>query len=692
MTQPLRGTSAEPGTGQARASLSREQAQFCVQFSTALSRARAYPPTHPLALAALDQLLRHLETLMVGRPAVVVRVTRDLLILDEAESDPGHPVMGELAGRLHRHQLAAVTFRQGIERAELADLLGAVAADTWKQGEPLGLEDQDQSEARWPRVQLEPLPLDQLELGDTSVPEGPASQRAARLWDGLVHAALSPGAAGDDGSPGEIDPATLATRIRARRGDADYARGVMEWMVQLAEHHGEGGTPLPVDARVAELFERLDQETLRDLLNAGATPAQRRILLHRGARALPVKAVLDLLRAATDAGSEEASPTLLRMLAKLAGHLEAGGGPTLPDAESVLRDSVRQLVGSWEGEAEQSPHRQMLELLARPVGSASPPSGRAIATPIRLVQLGLELGAETPAIAAAMRTVVEVMPLPELLGLVEQARSAGLDPARIGLLLQDPVYLRDQLVDEAVEFEVLDRLLANLGEAAVAPLLDAMELSESASRRKGILQRLEAIGSGLGPALVERLPEKPWFVQRNLLSLLASLEQRPAGFSAMPYARHENAKVRREALKLMFRDPVERPAAIQAGATDHDPGIVLLALAAASENLQPELVDRIPGLLESTYRAPQVRATAIRLLGGRPTRAGREWLLAQVVTRKGWLWFKRDALRPRTPEMLVALAVLARHFSGQPGVDRALRLARASGDAEIRGVVGGGSP
>jgi hypothetical protein len=50
--------------------------------------------------------------------------------------------------------------------------------------------------------------------------------------------------------------------------------------------------------------------------------------------------------------------------------------------------------------------------------------------------------------------------------------------------------------------------------------------------------------------LVERLEAAPWYVQRNLLALLSSLPEIPAEFSLEPYSNHDDARVRREALKL----------------------------------------------------------------------------------------------------------------------------------------------
>jgi len=659
-----------------------------VQLSAVLNKSRAYPAGHPMLTSALDQLVSRLYDALKTRSALVVGVARHHLIVEGAETDPGHGVLRELADRLHRHQLAALRILPGVEEAELADFLGALASETWRQGKPLGLEPPELLEVRWPRIHLDPIPLHQLELGDADTPAGEVSQRAERLWQGLVHVALlGPGEGTEEAAgapPAPVSGAEAARVIRERRGDESYSRAVVDWMAKLGDQLGDVEPGAEVHQRVADLFNGLDADTLENLMALGATMEKRREVVFKGARALPVKAVLDLLQAAARASNQDISHSLLRILAKLASHLDSARGAIIPGAEAALRDSVRQLVGAWDPRAEQAPHRQLLELFGRPLGTTGSQLGRANTAPRRLAQLGLEIGADTAAVAVAIRTVVTAGELAEAFDLLDRGTAAGLDTARLRASLREHEHARDRLVDDATDAGLLNRLLDEMGDEAAFPLLEALEASESASRRKAILQRLERLGSRLGPILVARLPDKPWFVQRNLLSLLAALPELPAGFRATEYARHDNARVRREAYKILFARPAERSAALLAAATDADPGIALMALAAAVDQCPAELANRLPGLLAGSYRDPEVRAAAIRLLGARPHNAARDWLLDQVVTTRGWLWFKRESLRPRSADLLAALPVLARSYARHARVQAALRLAQSSPDPEVR--------
>lgn len=699
-----------PSPESAAPKVPRDTVLFLVQLSAVLNKSRAYPPGHPMLTASLDVLATQLFGLLKGRPSYLIGVSRHALVVDGAETDPGHAVLRDLADRIHRHQLATIELRPGVGEDELGDLLMALAQETWRQGKPLGLQPAEVLAELWPHIGVEPIPLHQLELGDGDTPGGATARRADELWQGLVHAAMlftlnedgggeGAGQAGGTGAPARgasvaapVSAREAARAIRARKGDASYSRAIVDWMSQLGDHLGDAGQESPAHQRVADLFAALDQETLQQLLTLGATIEKRRDIVFRGARALPVKAVLDLLQATAKTSDRNISHSLLKILAKLASHLESGRGPIVPGAEEVLRDSVRQLVGNWDNDAAAAPHRQLLDLLARPVGATGVHTGKASPGALRLAQLGLEIRADTPAISVAFRNLAAAGELALLMGLRAEAKARGLDTARLEEALHDPDYVRGWLVDDSTDADALAVLLDGLGDEAAVPLLEALESSESATRRRFLLQRLERFGARLGPLLVARLPDKPWYVQRNLLSLLATLPERPAGFDPASYAEHDNPRVRREAYKLLIADPARRGKAVTAAASDTDEGIVLLALSAASETCPPELVPRLVALLDGPYRAPEVRATAIRLLGARPSTTARVWLMGQVVMTTGWLWFKRETLRAKSPDMLIALSVLARAYAGQAGVAPVLRMAAAHPDPDIRHAVRQGAP
>src|SRR5262249_5303329 len=91
---------------------------FLMALSVALHKHRAYPEGHPLRSGAVESTFARLEGLLSARPALRVGVARRQLIVDGIPSDPAHPVLRELAERLHRRQVGAVIVQRGIALAE----------------------------------------------------------------------------------------------------------------------------------------------------------------------------------------------------------------------------------------------------------------------------------------------------------------------------------------------------------------------------------------------------------------------------------------------------------------------------------------------------------------------------------------------------------------------------------------------
>ena len=676
--------------------LPRDLVLFFVQFSVALNKARAYPPGHPVLAAAMDVLVQHLNAMFQRRQLLTIGVSRGHLVVDGAASDDDHTVIKELAERLHRHQLAAVQLRPGLKSAELSDLLHGLGVESWRQGKPLGLEPLEQLSARWPHVALEPIPLDQLELGDSS--ETTLNRQAEQVWRGLVNTALLLAQEGSGGS-GSPKPVTArevvkAIKARKRKKDKHYNRQVLDLVMEAGEQAGRLDQSSPVRREVDQLFAGLDSKTLHNMMKVGASAEERTQIVRRGARSLPVNTVLDMLDATAKLADRNLSHSLLALLGKLARHGDAARGPVVVGAEDVLRDSVRQLVSEWDEEdpGAQS-HRDLLALLARP-GSAgrSGISGKAEAGSLQVAQMGLELGVHSPEVQTALLEVRSQSGLTDLLELVDRGTQAGLSVDNVWRVLCDPAFLGRLLLDDAQDVVPVERVLDHMGADALDLLLEALEGAESASRRRWLLRRIQDFGDITAPRIVARLPGKPWYVQRNLLNLLGAVRSVPAQFRPDDYLQHEDARVRREAYKLLFANAEWRADAMVKAAGDQDSGIVRLALSAALENCPVELTPRVLDYLGSRYRDHDIRVLAIRLLGKRPSTGGREWLIRRVASSRGWGPFRRFRLEPKSPEVLAALVVLNQTYADQADAAAVLRMADASKDPDLRAASRGVLP
>jgi len=237
---------------------------------------------------------------------------------------------------------------------------------------------------------------------------------------------------------------------------------------------------------------------------------------------------------------------------------------------------------------------------------------------------------------------------------------------------------------EPIDFKLLERLVPLVGTAAAPPLLDALAVAESRGARRGLLAQLAKMGADIASFVIARLDDSRWYVTRNLLALLEELGPPPAGFSAAPYMRHADARVRWQAVKLQLKRPDERDEALVTGLRDQDARTLRLALSlAVALQAYPEAA--VPLLVQrATDRAlaGDLRVLAVRCLAYTRAPAALETLLQ--ITAGGRTLFGREKLPAKTPDLLVGLAALAIGWRQDSRARARLLIAAASPDGDIR--------
>ena len=283
--------------------LSRDLADFLIEFSIALHKYAIYPPGHPLLSTAVRGLLTRIGVLLKDeRGTLSIGVARRQLIIEGVATDPNHPLLRELAQRLHRHHLGAVRFAAGITNDELADFCKTVSIDAQRMDMPLGLGDPDVLQ-QWPHARLFALTFEQLELLDDDSDDedemkgggGSGGARSAALWIGLARAAL----AQDSHSDGEMpstDPVVVAQAIDDHGKDVAYDQVVVGYMLQIAEElkSKEGKEALALQKRISRLVGSLQPATLQRLLDMSGDTVQRNKFVLNASAAMSVDAVVDL--------------------------------------------------------------------------------------------------------------------------------------------------------------------------------------------------------------------------------------------------------------------------------------------------------------------------------------------------------------------------------------------------------------
>jgi len=681
-------------TAPEKAALSRELADFLIELSIALHKHAMYPEGHPSLAPAAAGVTRRAEHLFEERATLALGVARQQLVIEGVATDPKNPLLSELAGRLHRHHLGAVTFHRGLRVTEVVDVLKTLAAEAERTGQPLGLGAPEQLRA-WDHVRLHPITYERLELLQEDDQAGALDDkgakerglRGAQLWVGLARAALTADAlASDDGPPPATEPSMIAKAIDEHPKSAAYDQVIVGYLLQIADElkHAGGAEAAALRRRTSKLVGALQPGTLRRLIEMGGDNAQRTKFAIDATHGLAVDAVLEIVRAMADASHRTVSDPLVRMLSKLAKHAEQGTAEVRPQADEALREQVRGLLRGWTLE---DPNPEAYGTALHRMAAAAPLTGarsvwQQTAEPLRIVQTALETGVLGFGAWRAIERLVAEHHVGDLVDLLAVSPSSP-DLGPLWTRITSPDVVRELAATEPPDFATLDRVLPRLAVDGFEPLLDALGLSESRTTRRGLLDRLTRAPRELGPVIATRLTrEIPWYVTRNLLLILDGLPALPDGFRAAAFIAHEDARVRREALKVSLKVPAEREPALLGALRDADPRMVRVALSAALEDCPPSALQPITQIVHDQTVASELRVLAIKVLGRVRNVAALTALLETVDGGKNWLG--RPRLATRSLELLAALMALAAGWRNDGRASALLALAAASADPDIR--------
>jgi hypothetical protein len=677
----LPSPSQTPGA-RSTATLSRDLADFLVEFSIVLHKRAMYPLGHPHLQESTERFVNRLESLLAPRDMLAIGIARHQLIVAGVATDPRNALLSDLARRLHRHRIATLRFERGISLQEIDDLLAALAADPQGDDGPFGL--RPGAGSAWVHLKVQPPELNRLFLQEEEDDEDAPETPGGALWLGLAHLALSA-----DGSPTDTaeDPLVVARAIDAQPEQVGYDRVVLDYLGQIAdEMSGRQGAWEPrVLERVSRLVTSLKPETLRRVLEAGADHSERRRFALTASEVLAVDAVIEVVEAAAATTGQTISHQLLRLLNKFAHHAEQGPERTRAEAESMLRRNVAQLITEWNLEdPNPGEYTAVLDGMVRqaPSHPGVMEEDRLDCEPALVLQIALETDCGGPRVYAALDTLVGAHRITEAIDVLRDAPPASASTAHaLWRHVATPARLRLELSAPRLDFSTVESLVSHLGALAVDPLLDLLEQATDRSVRARTLKLLATIGPPVAPVAAARLKNAPWFVQRNLLTLLRMLKVWPAGFSAVAYARHPDLRLRREAYKLLLEFPEHRASAIMHGVGDEQPEIVTLVLRAAVDDCPPDALRAVERFMADWRRPAELRAIAVRALGRANGPHALALLLDLAGTRRHFFGWRIEA---KSPVVLAAVSVLARNWGGHPQVIGLLREARDHDDPEIR--------
>ena len=665
--------------------LPRDLSDFVIELSIALHKHGMYPDGHPSLSVARAAVARRLDTLLRERGSLALGVARHQLIIEGLATDSRNPLLQALAQHLHRHGVGAVKFHDGVRVDEIEAMLHILATDPDRDGtvaEPGSTSAQFRSEHIW----LLPLTYDQLELVDDpeeSVTTSSTQHQTSQLWLDLARAALQSDVSVER-TP--TDPMVVADAINAHAREQAYDQVITGYLLQIssalsAADQAESAT---LRKRVSELVSALEPQQLRRILEQGGDLNQRRRFLVDASRGMSLDAALTLVQAAADASQQVISISLMRLFNKMALHAERGEPLVKPEAELALRTQIQQLVSGWTlPDPSSARYGAMLEQMSvdRPLFAVAADSVYRCESE-RLVQMSIEVGAAGPMLREAVLAMAEQGQLARIVDMLDGASPENAAMAAIVECLATSGHLRTLLDERSADSREVCWVVTHLGAAAAEPLLDALTVAESRALRRALLDHLGALGSAIGAAVAARLPDAPWYLQRNLLSLLEGMAELPEGFSAVPYAMHADPRVRRQAVRVLLEQKGERDVAILTALRDSDDQIVRIGLRRAMDRCPAGALEIIRERLATRTLGAELELLAIRAVATMDDPAAVDCLLGYIVKSGGW--FRGRRLMKGSPRALAALAGLSSRWATDPRVAPVLQRAARHPDPAMR--------
>ncbi|MEN8375903.1 MAG: hypothetical protein ABFS34_10685 [Gemmatimonadota bacterium] len=648
--------------------LAPEIAGLLTELAAALNRHGMYPPGHPALAQAASALAARAEEPLAGHGNLVFGFARDRVLHEETESDPGQPMLRDLADRLHRRSVAGLRIARGFDEAEAAALLAVLGPEP---------EADEAGPAPWRSRACELIPAryDRLTLTD---PDAAKETVPRSLWGDLARSAF-----GDD-APAGLDPRALARAIN-ERGDDDAFDGALAARLSGLLVGSEGLAASPeLTPQVAELLRSLDAQKLRRLLQLAGSRGDRAAMLRGALRSLPADAVLALLNAAR--GPEQSiSDSLMRILGKLSAHAPTAG-PTgsSTDADGALRSQIEELVTGWQlDDPNPEMYTEALQgLAAHRANRPSIPTADCRPAPVRVVRMAVELGTTGPVLDRAVTALDKSDPTALLKVLADAPEGLARDAANAAVaagwaqLARPDSFLR--VLDESAYTDAgIELLIQHAGPTAIDPLLDRLVAAEDRSERRWLLNRLAEFGDSVAAPAMARLEGAPWFFMRNILHLLRQVGTTIPDIPPDPYLTHEDPRVRLEAVRF-FAATRSGERAIAAAIVDSEPSVVGVGLALAAEDCPPAVVSLLAHRVADRHLPVDLRAQAVRILADHPTREGLDALKA-IATRGRSLLLRRIRFPAPSPLSLGAISALVR---GWPEDDFAVELRKAAESAK----------
>lgn len=644
-------------------------AEFVSALALSWKNLAAYPPGHPAVATSLDIVNRKLAELRGPAGEVTLGISTDGLLYGSLKLES--IAAQKFAQALYLRgvavlRLAGETTTHDIET--FLRLLGA--APPTRESRPIS---EELTSAGVININLQPINYGAVTMTDR-VDETPANDDQS-LWDEIVRALLDNQQFSGRQSRSHLDSADELARMIARYVDPeptstfdpdatfgirmpirDQKKSVLSFLEHAVgqriaqttgfkrQHSLEQAMQL-----IRTLPDPMRAAVLRAVVQALATNETAGALLRQFTTELPNDEVLDALRYLSSTGGMSAhAMTLLQSLTTV----ESSSRAETPSA-SVVSDLVR-LFGEEDLDRFNPPdHQALLATTAIHIPRVPPEAMSSIeqlgasAESVGGAELARQFGrvlldiltdenlskrqqAVLERLESVFRSYVSASEFEEAVRLIEQLQkiAAGSDALRqtvnqslsrlaAGDTVQALVDLAQNLPTEKAKS--VQHLIAVLGGAARHNLLVVLAQENNRSRRRRLFDFAVSLGNAIVPEVIGFLNDVRWYVVRNMIVLLRTVNDRTSLPEIRKLARHRDLRVRMEAIKSLFAlDGNVSRTLLDEVLNDPDPKVAETAIALIGTARIKEAVDPLLHILNGNdlFGARRsARMKALRALG-----------------------------------------------------------------------------
>lgn len=634
-------------------------ADFVRGLALAWKNLAAYPTGHPALTASLDSVHARLNELRGPAGDVVLGIAADGLLYGQTKIDSLYAQ--KLAHALHVRGVALMRFSLETAARDLETFLRLVSAAHTR---PLA---EELTAAGVLNIHLQHVDYSAVQMTSDLDAPLPPKPEAPTLWEEILRALLagrelSAEGAGLANAMRSVDE-LAAMIIRSIEGEQPHAEFDPNATFGVKFTASLPQSPAAQMARVADTIA---------LYVAGAKDARKRVAMQQVLqllRALPQPIREAVLRAVTGVLASDGDPAPLRDAAsELPADEVLDALQYLASTSSLSEHAMlllRSLINSREQKQDAAAPSEVVEDLIALFGDEdidrfNPPDHQALLEQVSIDiptvviarrSIG-DLGVRVDSVADDVLNRQFARTLVELLASKGMSHDAEPALARLESLFRaflaggafaDALEMIDRLSDLKVPLDrfadisiirmlvetlhdaapqtaaVIKQLTERLGIVASRALLVALADENNLGRRRRLFDFAVSLGPAIVPAATEFLSDDRWFVVRNMIILLRTVNDRTSLAEIRRCAHHGDLRVRMEAIKsLLALDPTVPRALLDEAIHARDPKLAETAITLVGSYGIKEAVDPLLRMIggRDVFGARRVlRILAIKALG-----------------------------------------------------------------------------